>query len=153
MPRRLASCTNKQRHTERHYVCMCTHITLNLSSSVVPGNLYLPSQQHCKIWWWVYDPTHYQILKLMTQNNIIGYIFIKDNDSKLHFQYLMWPPCVVITATVTQCPAQYSIINTGTFYLVARLVLLWLLSFKDSRMQGDFIVLRITCGTWGRTKL
>ena len=41
-----------QHHTERHYFCMCSpinipHSSLNVSSLIDPGNLYLPSQHHC----------------------------------------------------------------------------------------------------------
>ena len=36
-------------YTERHYFCMCSSINIDhsLNVSIVPGDLYLPSQQLC----------------------------------------------------------------------------------------------------------
>ena len=55
MLRRLACCVSKHgspKPYQRHYFCMCSsmnidHISLDLSSFSVPGNLYLPYQQQC----------------------------------------------------------------------------------------------------------
>ncbi|KAI4875037.1 hypothetical protein NFI96_007081 [Prochilodus magdalenae] len=50
------------------------------------------------------------------------------------------------------CAIQLAEVFTDIFNLSLRLSVIPT-CFKDSRIQGDFIVIHITCGTWGGTKL